>query len=78
MNQINIQSIKIDLIQWLTQIHDESILERLLKVKENSNTLDPILKKEYEKRALEAREDIKAGKVYSVEEVEKMLESQGL
>ncbi len=76
MNTANLQSLKIDLIQWLTQLHDEKMLLKLAQMKENN--LDPILKELYTKRALEARGEINSGEFHSIEEAEKILESKGL
>ena len=44
-------------------------MEKLLE----KEVLDPEVQKEMTKRALQAEEDIKQGKVYSIEEVEKRL-----
>jgi len=76
MNTINIQSLKIDLIQWLAQLQDEKMLLKLNQMRKDN--LDPVLKELYTKRALEAREEINSGEFYSIEEAEKILESKGL
>ncbi len=36
--EINIQNKKIQLIQWLSTLNDESIIEKIMKLRENEKT----------------------------------------
>jgi hypothetical protein len=75
---MDIQHVKLDLIHWLTELQDTSILEKLRALKDqesdfSSQKVDVDIQKIMISRALKSEEDIKAGRVYSVEEVEKRL-----
>lgn len=59
---MDINTIKIDLIHWLSELKDESVLKKLSAFKETNS--DAALKELYTKRALKAEQDIKENKVY--------------
>lgn len=75
---MDIQHVKLDLIHWLTELQDTSILEKLRAVKDqesdfSTDKLDVQVQKLMSSRVLKAEEDIKAGRVFSIEEAEKRL-----
>jgi putative addiction module component (TIGR02574 family) len=45
---MDIQTVKIDLIQWLTQVQDKTILEKLQNLKKEQGTLELSLEQQQE------------------------------
>jgi hypothetical protein len=75
---MDIQHVKLDLIHWLTELQDTSILEKIRALKNqesdfNTDKLDAKIQKLMSSRVLKAEEDIKVGRVFSIEEAEKRL-----
>ncbi|MGM0581251.1 MAG: hypothetical protein ACQETL_11260 [Bacteroidota bacterium] len=69
---MDIQSRKLQFIQGILTVNDESIIEKLESVlKDEQQKSEPALKEKLTSRALKANEDIKSGKVYNREEAEK-------
>ena len=72
---------KIHLIERILSIRDEVELEkyedfaRREKIKTYEASLKPMTQKEYENRILEAEEDVKAGKLISLEDLQKEMEN---
>lgn len=71
---MDIQSVKIDLIHWLSELEDVHLLKQLSAFKEKSTNAQ--LKKEYTERAIQSEQDIKKAKVYSRKEAEKEINSR--
>ena len=70
---MNIQSEKLKLIEWITRIQDNSIIEKLLKVKEESDWWDEISQEE--KKSIEkGLQDVKDGKIHQHADVKKLYE----
>lgn len=70
-------------LNWIqsevSKIKDPKFLERvknLLKERPSSNSSEDWVKKRMVEAALASEEDIKAGKVYTIEEARKMLEER--
>ena len=63
---------KIELIQWLTNLEDETMLRKLEKVKKTMRyPMRSMETKELESRLSRSEKDIKAGRVYSHDQVVK-------
>ncbi|TKB96959.1 hypothetical protein [Pedobacter cryophilus] len=67
--------LKIQIINKVTSIEDQSVLEEIYKLVNMESELDSIYKlTQEEKEAIEfGLEDIKAGRVYSSEDADKMM-----
>lgn len=61
-------NLKIELQKLIEQEHDISLLQAIRTLLQK-NRLHPILKQKLTQRALQSEKDIKAGRVYSKEEV---------
>ena len=74
---MNIQSEKLNLIQWLTTLNDVNIINRIKTLQSEyqdiSQSEDEILKEKLTSRAIKANEDIKAGRTYNRQEAEAYL-----
>lgn len=74
---MNVQSEKLQLIEWLVQLQDLTILQRIKEVKQDAEvaayeaSLKPMTKEELIARAEESNRDIEAGRVYDLEDVMK-------
>jgi len=74
---MNVQSEKLQLIEWLVQLQDLNILQRIKEVKQDAevaayeDSLKPMTKEELIARAEESNRDIEAGRVYDLEDVMK-------
>ena len=74
---MNVQSEKLQLIEWLVQLQDLNILQRIKEVKQDAEvaayeaSLKPMTKEELIARAEESNRDIEAGRVYDLEDVMK-------
>lgn len=47
---MDIQSLKIDLIHWLTELKDKTVLEKIQAIKEEDYNLSPAQQEELDKR----------------------------
>ena len=70
---MNIQSEKLKLIEWITRIQDSSIIDKLLKVKEESDWWDEISQEEKESIEKGLR-DVKSGKTHQHAVAKKLYE----
>ncbi len=72
---VNIQNKKIELIQWLSTLNDESIIEKIMKLRE-SEKIDwwEEISKEEIKSIEEGIRDAKSGKLKSHSEARKLYE----
>ncbi len=70
---MNIQSEKLKLIEWITRVQDNAIIEKLLRVKEEADWWDEISIEEREsiERGLS---DIKKGKTHQHSSAKKLYE----
>ena len=74
---MNVQSEKLQLIEWLVQLQDLNILQRIKEVKQDAEvaayeaSLKPMTKEELIARAEESNRDIEAGRVYDLEDAMK-------
>jgi hypothetical protein len=77
--KMNVQAEKFKLIEWLVQLQDLEVIQRIQALKnaaevaEYEASLKPMSVEELVARAEESNEDIKAGRVYTREEVESSL-----
>lgn len=77
--KMNVQAEKLELITWLAQLQDISLLEQLkdlrrkAEIEANESLLKPMTVDELTARAEASNEDIEAGRIYSREEVEAAL-----
>jgi len=68
---------KVEIIEWVAALQDKSALKKLEQLKKQSikeayeATLKPLTKTELKARAKQANKAIKAGKVTSIEDLEK-------
>ena len=73
--RMNLQTEKLQLIEWLVKLQDTDIVQRLLEVKQDSEkaayeaSLKPMTVQELIARAEASNEDIEAGRVYTREEI---------
>ena len=73
--EINIQNVKIELIQWLTTLEDEGTLQKLLALRKDQLESPPHLLSQDEKKSVElGLKDAEDSKVVSQEEVRKIYE----
>jgi|AntRauTorckE5430_2_1112549.scaffolds.fasta_scaffold09090_1 hypothetical protein len=72
---MNLQAEKLQLIEWLVRLQDLEVMQRMLKVKQDSEaaayeaSLKPMTVEELVARSRASDEDIKAGRVYDIDEV---------
>jgi len=70
---MNIQSEKLKLIEWITRVQDNTIIEKLLRVKEESDWWDEISMGE--KESIEkGLKDIKEGRTHQHSSAKKLYE----
>ena len=70
---MNIQSEKLKLIEWITKVQDNAIIEKLLRVKEESDWWDEISVEE--RQSIErGLNDIKEGKTHQHSSAKKLYE----
>ena len=61
---------KIELIEWLTKVDDESLIRKLDKIRSSTSLpLQPMAMEELEARIKRSEEDIKAGRVHTHQQV---------
>lgn len=72
---MNIETRKLHLFEAILSLNSEAIIDKLESVLEEEK-LDPETQKIMESRALKAEEDIKAGRVYTLEEAEARLNTR--
>ncbi len=70
---MNVESIKLNLIEWLARLQDESVIKKLVELKEEAEgqAFEPLTKEGLIRRAEESNRDIEAGRVFPIEEVMK-------
>lgn len=72
---MNVQTEKFRLIEWLVGVRDESTLEQLSKLREESikkeyeSNLKPMSVEELEKRAIESNKAIERGEYFDAKDV---------
>lgn len=68
---MNVEAVKLNLIEWLARLQDESVINKLMELKKEaeSQALEPLTKEDMIRRAEESNRDIEAGRVFSIEEV---------
>lgn len=72
---INIQNKKIELIQWLSTLNDESIIEKIMKLRENEKTdWWKEISKEERNSIEKGIQDADSGKLKSHSEAKKLYE----
>ncbi len=72
---INIQNKKIELIQWLSTLNDESIIEKIMKLRDNEKAdWWKAISKEEKKSIERGIQDAEAGKLKSHSEAQKLYE----
>ena len=72
---INIQNKKIELIQWLSTLNDESIIEKIMRLRENEKTdWWKEISKEERKSIEKGIQDADSGKLNSHSEAKKLYE----
>lgn len=72
---LNIQNKKIELIQWLSTLTDESIIEKVMKLRENEKTdWWKEISKEEKKSIEKGIQDADSGKLKSHSEAKKLYE----
>lgn len=72
---MNIETRKLHLFEAILSLNNEAIIDRLESVLEEEK-LNPETQKIMESRALKSEEDIKAGRVYTLEEAEARLNAR--
>ncbi|TDN87664.1 hypothetical protein DET49_111112 [Salegentibacter sp. 24] len=72
---INIQNKKIELIQWLSTLNDESIIEKIMKLRDNEKAdWWKAISKEEKESIEKGIQDAEAGKLKSHSEAQKLYE----
>lgn len=80
-NNMNIQAVKLELVEKILSVKTESLLEKLNKILEKevivAYTTDgkPLTKAAYDSRLAKAEEDIKKGRVISSEALKKEIKN---
>jgi hypothetical protein len=78
---MNVQAIKLGLIEWLVRLQDEKTIKELQTIREKEfvrdyeRSLKPFTEKEFSDRVRASEEDIKYGRTISLEDFVK--ESEG-
>jgi len=73
---MNMEATKLELMQLLLDTEKENVLLQLKEVFDRERAKETIDRKEMEESAERANEDIKAGRVYTPEEVYELLEKR--
>ena len=73
---MDIQVKKLELIEWIAQISDINIISKMDKIRRtylimSNDNIKPMTVKEFYASIERAEEDIKSGRIYTQEEVEK-------
>lgn len=77
----NLSLKKLTLIEWLSQVQDEAIVNKIeairkkMRIKTYEAELKPMSAKALQARAKKANEDIAAGRVFTTEQLEKESEN---
>ena len=68
---MNVEAIKLNLIEWLAKLEDESVIKKLMKLKAEveEQSVEPLTKEDLIRRAEESNKDIEEGNVFPIEEV---------
>jgi predicted transcriptional regulator len=77
---MDIQVKKLELIEWIAQISDVNIISKMDKIRKtyltmSNENINPMTVKEFYASIERAEEDIKSGRIYTQEEVEKESEN---
>jgi len=77
---MDIQVKKLELIEWIAQISDIHIISKMDKIRKtyltmSNENIKPMTVKEFYASIERAEEDIKSGRIYTQEEVEKESEN---
>lgn len=78
---MNIQAIKLSLIEWLIQVKDEKIINEMQSIREKEfvgkykKSLKPFSEAEFTERVMASEEDIKYGRTTSLEDFVKESEN---
>ena len=77
---MNILAKKLSLIEWITEINDEKIINKIEEIKEKvspkkANTLKEMSIEEFMKRYAKSEKDIEAGNLVAQEDAKKYLNS---
>lgn len=77
---MNIQVKKLELIEWIAQMSDENIINKMNKIREayltfTKEKVKPMSLEEFYACIDKAEKDIKSGKIYSQQEAEKESEN---
>jgi len=77
---MDIQVKKLELIEWIAQISDINIISKMDKIRRtyltmSNENIKPMTVKEFYASIERAEEDIKSGRIYTQEEVEKESEN---
>ncbi|HPS46016.1 MAG TPA: hypothetical protein PKZ21_02505 [Bacteroidales bacterium] len=77
---MNIQVKKLELIEWIAQMSDENIINKMNKIREayltfTKEKVKPMSLEEFYASIDKAEKDIKSGKIYSQQEAEKESEN---
>ena len=77
---MNIQVKKLELIEWIAQMSDENIINKMNKIRETYLTftkekVKPMSLEEFYASIDKSEKDIKSGKIYSQQEAEKESEN---
>ena len=78
---MDLQLRKLNLIEWLTKVQDETTvfkiedIQKKARIERYESSLKPMTKTDLIARAIKAEADIKAGRVFTSEEVEKEMEN---
>ena len=67
----NVQVEKFQLIEWLIQLQDTTVLEQVKALKDESEQFTPLTSDELHERALASERDIAEGNVISLREMMK-------
>ena len=68
---INLQAEKLQLIEWLVQLQDTSIIQQIKALKEEEAEITPLTVEELRRRVLDAERDIAEGKVTPIRDMMK-------
>lgn len=68
---VNLQAEKLQLIEWLVQLQDTEVIQKIKALKEEDVDITPLSVKELQQRALDAERDIADGNVTPIRDMMK-------
>lgn len=68
---VNLQAEKLQLIEWLVQLQDTEVIQKIKALKEEEADIIPLSVKELQQRALDAERDIADGNVTPIRDMMK-------